>query len=105
MFKKYDFEAFVSNIYCFINKDKSIFLYFYIDNIIMTAPTKALIVQTKKKLVKIFEIKELDELRYYLSCRIDCNRKERFIYISQRDFIIRNLEKYGYNDLYPVQYP
>ncbi len=50
----------------------------------------------------MFKIKELDELYRYLSYRIDCNQEKRFIYISQGDFIIRNLEKYGYDDLHSV---
>jgi len=79
--KKYSFEVFISDIYCFIDKDKRIFLCFYIDNIIIAAPTKTLIVQTKKKLAKIFEIKELNELQRYLGYRIDRNREEHFIYI------------------------
>jgi len=41
-------------------------------------------------------MKELGELRRYLGCRIDRNREERLIYISQGDFITRSLEKYGY---------
>jgi len=81
VFKEYGFETFVLDICCFINRDKDIFLYLYIDDIIVAAPTKALIMQMKKKLVDIFEMKELGELRRYLDCRIDCNRKKRFTYI------------------------
>ena len=105
MLKKYGFEAFVSNIYCFKNKDKDIFLCLYIDDIIVAAPTKALIAQTKKELAGVFEIKELGELRRYLGCRIDCNREERFIYISQGDFVTKSLKKYGYSSLHSVQAP
>ncbi len=80
--RKYNFEAFISDICCFIDKDKGIFLCLYVDDIMITAPTKTLIVQTKKELTGIFEMKELDKLRRYLGCRIDCNREERLIYIS-----------------------
>ncbi len=60
----------------------------------------------KKELTRVFEMKELDEFRRYFSCRIDRNRKERFIYIFQEDFIIKNLKKYGYSfNLYSVQAP
>jgi len=90
--KKYGFEIFIIDICCFINRNKDIFFYLYIDDIIIIILTKTLIVQTKKELADIFKIKELDEFRYYLNCRIDCNRKKRFIYIFQRDFIIRSLE-------------
>ncbi len=44
MFKEYNFETFVSDIYYFINRDKDIFFYLYIDDIIITAPTNTLIV-------------------------------------------------------------
>ncbi len=80
--EKYGFEAFVSNICYFINKDKDVFFYFYIDDIIVIAPTKALIAQTKKKLAGVFEMKKLGELCRYLSYWIDRNQEERFIYIS-----------------------
>ncbi len=103
MLEKYGFETFVLDIYCFINKDKGVFLCLYVDDIIVAVLTKALIVQTKKKFVKVFEMKELDELYRYLNCWIDCNWKERFIYISQGDFVTKSLEKYGYNGFYPVQ--
>jgi len=73
VFKKYSFEIFVSNICCFKNRDKGIFFYLYIDDIIIAAPIKALIAQTKKEFVRVFEMKELDELRRYLDCRIDRN--------------------------------
>ncbi len=62
MFKKYGFEVFISNIYCFINRNRDIFFYLYIDNIIVVVLTKALIVQTKKELANVFKMKELDEL-------------------------------------------
>ncbi len=102
--KKYGFKAFISDIYCFIDKNKRIFLYLYIDDIIIAALIKTLIAQTKKKFTKVFEMKELDKLRKYFGCRIDRNREECFIYISQRDFIIKSLEKYGYGfNLHPVQ--
>src|SRR6266699_572810 len=97
MFEKYNFETFVSNICCFINRDKGIFFCLYVDDIIVAAPIKALIAQTKKKFIGVFEMKELGELRRYLGCRIDRNRKERFIYISQEDFVTKSLEKYGYS--------
>ncbi len=42
--KKYGFETFVVDICCFINKDKSVFFYLYIDDIIVVNLTKALIV-------------------------------------------------------------
>ncbi len=73
VFKEYGFEAFVSNIYCFISRDKSIFLYLYVDNIIMVISIKALIAQIKKKFAGVFKIKELDEFYRYLDYRIDCN--------------------------------
>ncbi len=44
VFKKYSFEAFVSDICCFINKDKDIFFCFYINDIIVAVPMKVLIV-------------------------------------------------------------
>jgi len=44
MFKEYNFKTFISDIYYFINKDKNIFFCLYIDDIIVTAPTNALIV-------------------------------------------------------------
>ncbi len=101
--RKYSFEAFISNICCFIDKDKGIFLCLYIDNIMIIVFIKTLIAQTKKEFIGVFEMKELDELRRYLGCQIDRNREERFIYISQGDFITKSLEKYGYGfDLHPV---
>ncbi len=104
--RKYGFEAFISDICCFIDRDKGIFLCLYVDDIMIAAPTKALIAQTKKELAGVFEMKELGELRRYLGCRIDRNREERLIYISQGDFITKSLEKYGYGlDLHPVQAP
>ena len=44
MFKEYGFETFVSDIYCFINKDKDIFIYLYIDDIIIAVLIKTLII-------------------------------------------------------------
>ncbi len=80
--KKYGFEVFISDIYCFIDKDKRIFLYLYIDDIIIAVLTKTLIVQTKKEFAGVFEMKKLDEFRRYFGYRIDRNREECFIYIS-----------------------
>jgi len=103
MLRKYGFEAFISDICCFIDRDKGIFLCLYVDDIMIAAPTKALIAQTKKELAKVFEMKELGELRRYLGCRIDCNQEEHFIYISQKDFITKSLKKYRYNGLNAVK--
>ncbi len=105
MFKEYGFETFVLDICYFINRDKDIFLYLYIDDIIVIAPTNTLIIQTKKEFVGVFEMKELSEFYRYFGCRIDRNQEERFIYIFQGDFIIRSLKKYGYNDLHPILSP
>jgi len=43
IFQKYSFEVFVLNIYYFINRNKSIFFCFYIDDIIVVVLTKMLI--------------------------------------------------------------
>ena len=59
----------------------------------------------KRELGSKFEIKDMGELNYILGVRVDKNPHARDIYLSQRAYLERMLERFGFQDSNPKNTP
>ena len=92
------------NDYClFVSKDKDIFVILYVDDILIFGSTIQNINQFKIKIGKEFRMKDLGEVNVFLGLKIT---KENGIYrISQKDYIIKVLKRFGMDNANPVKTP
>jgi hypothetical protein len=59
----------------------------------------------KKKLIKIFDIKDLGPAKYFIEVRITRNRKEGIITLCQDAYIDKVLERYSIENCHTVDTP
>lgn len=99
------FVPFGSDTCLFRQKDDGTLLLLYVDDMLISAPTKAIIHRHASELGKRYKLKELGEAGRFLGLDIVRDRKNRKIYLSQEAFVDKILEKFNYLDLNPVKTP
>ena len=77
----------------------------YVDDTFVLSNSTVASQELKDHLGKHFEITELGELRYCLGIGMRRDRKHRTIHLSQSNFILQILEKYGMTNCKPVATP
>lgn len=85
-------------------KDKCFILFaLYVDDFLLIYNNSELCKKVKKELTKEFIIRDLGRIKYFLGMNIEysCNN----IVISQKDYILRLLTKYGMSEANPVSTP
>jgi hypothetical protein len=75
----------------------------YVDDIIITGNDTLEIAQLKENLSKEFEVKDLDQLRYFLG--IEIARSPRGIVLSQRKYVLDLLNDTGMLGCHPASTP
>jgi hypothetical protein len=98
-----------------LESDRSIYLYtkgevkiivpIYIDDITLASKSNAAIDKTVKELSQHFKLRDLGPTKFLLGVEITRNRANRTIALSQRQYIVDMLEKYGMTDCNPVKTP
>jgi len=89
----------------FINYEKQVILLLYVDDLVLVAPTQALVNWIRTKLSEEFDITDLGELRTFLGLEIEHNRKQRTVFLSEKKYITKILEDHGMKDRNPVSTP
>ena len=74
-------------------------LLLYVDDFLIAAPNYQLINSVRNLLKGHFELKELGPIQQFLAMEITRDRVNRYIYISQRQYTYKIIEKYSYKDL------
>lgn len=75
----------------------------YVDDIIITSPSPAIVQQVQHNLQKLFKLKILGDLRYFLGLEIA--RFNKGIYLSQRKYVLSLLDDTGFIDAKPTSLP
>jgi len=70
-----------------INYQKQVILLVYVEDLLLAAPTKELIVWIRNKLHDEFEITDLGPLRNLLGLEIERNRGERTLHLSESQYV------------------
>jgi len=82
-----------------------VFLVLYVDELlIFNKNVKALDI-VKKKLFGEFDMKDLEEVSYYLVMQIGWNREEKTIKLGQKRYIEYILTRFGMENSKPVNMP
>jgi hypothetical protein len=94
--QKVDFEPLTSEACIFINRDKSIWIILYVNNIAIMVLTKEIINSASNQLGSIFTLTLLGEIKTFLGMQIVQNKKMKIISINQEPYIDQVLGKKGW---------
>jgi hypothetical protein len=89
----------------YTNRDKTLMLLIYVDDIIIGSRNKEKILTFKREIGKAFNIKDLGPLRWILGMEIRRDRARKVIEVSQKAYIEGMLKTYGMEDSKPVGTP
>ncbi len=77
----------------------------YVDDILITSPDKKFLACMKKKLMERFTMSDLGEVSLILGMKITRDRVKKTLSISQTDYTLSILERFGMQDCNPVSTP
>ena len=77
----------------------------YVDDILLTSPDRKLLATTKKKLMDRFTMTDLGEVSLILGMKITRDRVNKTLRISQTDYTMSILERFGMMDCNPASTP
>jgi hypothetical protein len=89
----------------FIRDDVQIILPVFVDDITLACKSSSVLDSTVKELATHFKLHDLGPTTYLLGIKIERDRPNRHIYLSQRQYIIDMLERYGLSNSNPVSTP
>jgi hypothetical protein len=93
----------ITKEYIFINKDKNIILYIYINDIAIISPDKNNIKEFINNIKSHLDLKDLGPIKDYLGIQID--RTQNSFKLHQKDYIIKILTKFKILKSKPVSTP
>ncbi|XP_068649219.1 uncharacterized mitochondrial protein AtMg00810-like [Aristolochia californica] len=73
----------VTNLFVKANEGKLVIVLVYVDDLILTGDNEAELLQTKKNLSVLFQMKELGQLKHFLGLVVDCTQ-ERILLCQQK---------------------
>ncbi|RDX88087.1 hypothetical protein CR513_30361, partial [Mucuna pruriens] len=96
----YGFEANVVDdcVYHKFSGSKYIFLVLYVNDILLTSSETSLLHETKRFLMKNFEMKDLGETSFVLEIQILRDRSQGILRLSQESYISKVLERFDMKD-------
>jgi len=93
------------SIYIFIRGDVRIIVPIFIDDITIASSNPDAIDSTVKELASHFKLRDLGPTSFLLGVEIVRNRAKREISLSQRQYIVDALERFGMSDCNPIGTP
>jgi hypothetical protein len=103
--KKYGFEPMTSDMCLFKNDSLSALLILYVDDVLVAARMIEDIKQIEGILSSFYELKRFGEVQEFLGISIVRDREKKQIFLHQKNFTERILERFGYTDLHPATTP
>ena len=91
--------------YMHLGDDSSIYLLLYVDDMLIAAKNMSQILILKKQLSDEFEMKDLGAAKKILGMEIRRDRKAGTLYLSQKSYIEKVLERFGMKKAKPVTTP
>lgn len=77
----------------------------FVDDITLVSKSKAKIGEVKGELKEHFKLRELGPIEWLLGVKVDRDRANRTLTLSQRKYTLDILERYGFADAHPVSTP
>ena len=93
------------SVYLFARDDVRIIVPVYIDDVTLASKSQESLDRTVEELSKRFKLQDLGETKFILGVEIIRDRPNRTISLSQCQYIIDILERYGFSDCNPVGTP
>src|SRR5580700_2974952 len=103
--KKHGFEPMTSDMCLFKNDKLNALLILYVDDVLIAAPSIEGIHEIREILASYYELKEFGEVQEFLGIAIVRDRKKKQIFLHQRAFTERILERFGYTEHNAVSTP
>ena len=92
-----------TSLFIFHRGSETVYLLLYVDDIVLTASSSALLRQTIQALQQEFSMKDLGELHHFLGIHVD--RSPKGMFLSQRHYTMDILERAGMSDAKPCSTP
>ncbi|POM69092.1 Gag-pol Polyprotein [Phytophthora palmivora] len=77
----------------------------YVDDLLIIAPTRALVSELKSALKKRFSMTDLGEVKYLLGWSIQRDRKNRTIFVHQHKYVTKVIDRFSDYIPYPITTP
>jgi Reverse transcriptase (RNA-dependent DNA polymerase) len=107
--KQLGFEPLDSELCLFRNSSlglqKPVFLLLFVDDMLIAAESTDLVARVKYALSQHFELKELGDVSLFLGLEVHRNRRERSIFLTQRQYTVNMLKELDQEHLHPVAVP
>ena len=91
------------SLYVRKNEHDIVIICIYVDDLIVGGDNETEIAHVKTLMKQEFDMKDLEELRYFLG--IEIVRTKEGIWLSQRQYALDMLSKYGMADCKPISMP
>jgi hypothetical protein len=91
---------------CFFKNDRlSALIILYVDDLLVAAPDLQTIREIRHILTSYYELKEFGEVQEFLGIAVVRHREKKQIFLHQKAFTERIIERFGYSDLNAVATP
>jgi hypothetical protein len=77
----------------------------FVDDITLASKSKEKIAEIKSLLAQRFKLRDLGPTSFLLGVQIDCERSACTLHLSQRQYTLDLLDRYGFADCSPVSTP
>ena len=99
------FESLDSDICLFRHRELGILVVLYVDDLLVAAKTVALISRVQDRLARVYELKELGEVKRFLGFDVVRDRSARKIFISQESYLTAFLARKDMTNCHPAATP
>ena len=106
VFKKYKFKQSTADPCVYIrNAETMIIVAVYVDDLIVIAETEEEMKKVKQSLSAQFKMKDMGILHYCLGITIEQDSEQKCLWMHQKQYILKMLEKFGLSEAKPVSTP
>lgn len=88
-----------------VNSDLPLYVLLYVDDILIICKSRAKVLDVKVSLKKFFDMKDLGPAQRILGIRIFRDRSKRQIFLSQKDYLLKVLERFKVSNVKPSSIP
>jgi hypothetical protein len=104
-FEEYGLKSLPADHSVFANKERTLIVALYIDDLLLFSRTVGEIQPLKEALSSAFEMKDLGEAKYVLGINITRNRAEKTLVIDQEHYVRDLLREHGFDNKRTVTTP
>ena len=96
------FEPLSSDLCIFKHRSENILMIVYVDDMLISAPNKAMIASIMRAMETYFELKEMGDVKHFLGINIKRDRTNHRIFLSQESFANKMLQEFVVGSINPI---